>query len=114
MQIDPYARLQDPHGLPAPSDMSTGETLGQELNFLHSQGLTSVVTLTCSDADNSLLPWIVNCFEGMVADGHFEYPTLPTEASPFELNENEPNREERLLFANLHDIPHCGWLHFIK
>ena len=81
--------------------MSTGETLSQELNFLRSQGLTSVVTLTCSDADDSLLPQIVNCFEAMVADGNFEYPTPPAEASPLELDEDEPNREEQLLFANL-------------
>lgn len=101
--MDTTAVSEDEYGLPAPTRMHTGERLGQDLVFLEQQGLSGQAFLTCSSAQDNLLPQLLAHFNQMVQNGRFQYPVIPQEELQpiMPLIENSPNRELRQLWASL-------------
>ncbi|KAF8151618.1 hypothetical protein B0H34DRAFT_801322 [Crassisporium funariophilum] len=97
--VDPLASLQDRHGLPMPDYLPLGEELAPILGYMEGKGLAKTVFLRCRHSSDNLLPDIVAHFEGMLAAGNFIYPDA--DIPEFELGENEPNRELRVMAFRL-------------
>lgn len=64
-------------------------------------GLASTVELKCKRAEESLLSQILDHFNSMISAGPFRFPGMPDAEITLSLGDEEPNRDLRLLFAQL-------------